>query len=77
MTIALCRNLIEADAPLPGPGEATVQGEDLAAWVQAQRLDWEQLLPAQAWMLENMLHLSQQRPPSSRLCLVRRRTSRR
>jgi len=42
----LCRNLIENGTPLPGPGEATVQGEDLGAWVLAERLDWEQLLPA-------------------------------
>ncbi|MGW5354186.1 Helicase associated domain protein [Streptomyces sp. NPDC004031] len=66
----LCRNLIEAGAPLPGPGEATVQGEDLGAWALAQRLNWEQLLPAQQWMLENMLHLSpaeaSERPPAPR-----------
>ncbi|MEW1865490.1 helicase associated domain-containing protein [Streptomyces sp. NPDC088194] len=40
----------------------TLQGEDLGAWVQAQRLGWEQLLPAQVWMLENMLHLSPAAP---------------
>jgi hypothetical protein len=66
----LCRNLIEAGAPLPGPGEATVQGEDLGAWVLAQRLDWDQLLPAQQWMLENMLHIGpagpDERPPAPR-----------
>ncbi|MYS19235.1 Helicase associated domain-containing protein [Streptomyces sp. DvalAA-14] len=53
----LCRQLIEAGAPLPAPGEATVQGEDLGAWVQAQRLGWDQLAPAQQWMLENMLDI--------------------
>jgi hypothetical protein len=41
----------------------------LGAWVQAQRLGWEQLLPAQQWMLENMLQLSpvqaSKRPPSA------------
>jgi hypothetical protein len=58
----LCRNLIEAGAPLPGPGEATVQGEDLGAWVLAQRLDWDALLPAQQWMLEHMLHLTPAEP---------------
>jgi hypothetical protein len=42
----LCRGLIEAGAPLPGRGGATVQGEDLGAWVQAQRLGWDRLLPA-------------------------------
>ncbi|CAG6391835.1 hypothetical protein SCOCK_140033 [Actinacidiphila cocklensis] len=66
----LCRNLIEAGAPLPGPGEATAQGEDLGAWALAQRLDWEQLLPAQQWMLGHMLHLSpaeaSERPPAPR-----------
>ncbi|WP_431954845.1 Helicase associated domain protein [Actinacidiphila sp. bgisy167] len=55
----LCRKLIEAGQPLPVvPGQVSVQGEDLGAWVQAQRLRWDALLPAQAWMLENMLHLS-------------------
>ncbi|MFJ4412220.1 helicase associated domain-containing protein [Streptomyces sp. NPDC088910] len=66
----LRRNLIEAGATLPGPGESTVQGEDLGAWVLAQRLDWDALLPAQQWMLEYMLNLSpagpDERPPASR-----------
>jgi hypothetical protein len=48
----------------------TLQGEDLGAWVQAQRLGWDQLLPAQAWMLENMLHIGpaepDERPPTPR-----------
>jgi hypothetical protein len=48
----------------------TLQGEDLGAWVQAQRLGWDQLLPAQQWMLEHMLHLSpagpEERPPAPR-----------
>ncbi|MFF6961584.1 hypothetical protein [Streptomyces sp. NPDC008317] len=35
----LCRGVIEAGAPLPGPGEAMVQGEDLGVWALAQRLD--------------------------------------
>ncbi|WP_433887389.1 hypothetical protein [Streptomyces sp. CA-111067] len=38
--------------------------------MQAQRLNWDQLLPAQAWMLENMLHLApaepDERPPAPR-----------
>jgi superfamily II DNA or RNA helicase len=59
----LCRQLIEASAPLPtAPGQTTVQGEDLGAWVQAQRLGWDALLPAQAWMLEHMLSLSPAEP---------------
>jgi superfamily II DNA or RNA helicase len=67
----LCRRLIEAGVPLPaGPGQTTVQGDDLGAWISAQRLNWDALLPAQQWMLENMLHLSPatpgERPPAPR-----------
>ncbi|MFF6961691.1 Helicase associated domain protein [Streptomyces sp. NPDC008317] len=66
----LCRGVIEAGAALPGPGEATVQGEDLGAWVQAQRLGWDALLPAQQWMLEMMLGIGpadpDERPPAAR-----------
>jgi hypothetical protein len=67
----LCRGLIEAGTELPtGPGQMTLQGEDLGAWVLAQRLDWEQLLPAQQWMLAHMLHLSpagpEERPAAPR-----------
>ena len=59
----LCRHLIEAGTELPtAPGQTTLQGEDLGAWVQAQRLGWDALLPAQQWMLENMLHLTPARP---------------
>jgi superfamily II DNA or RNA helicase len=59
----LCRRLIEAGTELPtAPGQMTLQGEDLGAWIQAQRLGWEQLQPAQAWMLENMLHLAPAEP---------------
>ncbi|WUH88743.1 helicase associated domain-containing protein [Streptomyces sp. NBC_00433] len=59
----LCRNLSEAGTELPtAPGQMTLQGEDLGAWVQAQRLGWDALLPAQAWMLEHMLHLSPAEP---------------
>ncbi|MEV5205042.1 hypothetical protein [Streptomyces sp. NPDC053720] len=29
--------------------------KDLGRWVAAQRLGWEQLLPAQQWLLENVL----------------------
>ncbi|WUH88735.1 helicase associated domain-containing protein [Streptomyces sp. NBC_00433] len=66
----LCRGLIEAGTELPtDPGQITLQGEDLGAWVQAQRLGWDQLLPARAWMLENMLPLSpagSERPSAAR-----------
>ncbi len=36
-------------------GKVIVQGEDLGRWVTAQRLGWEKLLPAQQWLLENVL----------------------
>ncbi|MFJ4989780.1 Helicase associated domain protein [Streptomyces sp. NPDC088732] len=54
----LCRRLVVGGQALPTvPGQVSVQGEDLGAWVQVQRLGWNQLLPAQVWMLENMLLL--------------------
>jgi len=67
----LCRRLVEAGTPLPtAPGQMTLQGEDLGAWVQAQRLGWDALLPAQAWMLEMMLDIGpadpSERPPAAR-----------
>ncbi|WP_322975347.1 helicase associated domain-containing protein [Actinacidiphila bryophytorum] len=59
----LCRALITVGAPVPTvPGQITLQGEDLGAWVQAQRLGWDTLLPAQQWMLEHMLHLTPASP---------------
>ncbi|GAA2338522.1 Helicase associated domain protein [Streptomyces kunmingensis] len=36
-------------------GDVVVQGEDLGRWVQGQRHDFEQLQPAQQWLLENAL----------------------
>ncbi|MGX4695546.1 helicase associated domain-containing protein [Streptomyces sp. JNUCC 63] len=38
-------------------GDVIVQGEDLGAWVSAQRLAWDKLLPAQQWLLQNTLGL--------------------
>ncbi|MGW7412723.1 hypothetical protein [Streptomyces sp. NPDC054863] len=38
-------------------GEVVVQGEDLGRWVQGCRFEWERLLPAQQWLLENALGL--------------------
>ncbi|MER6976131.1 DEAD/DEAH box helicase [Streptomyces carpinensis] len=38
-------------------GEVIVLGEDLGAWVTAQRLGWDMLLPVQQWLLENTLRL--------------------
>ncbi|MFK4150303.1 helicase associated domain-containing protein [Streptomyces sp. NPDC004065] len=37
--------------------EVIVLGEDLGAWVAAQRLGWDKLLPAQQWLLESTLGL--------------------
>ncbi|GHA50714.1 hypothetical protein GCM10010329_85870 [Streptomyces spiroverticillatus] len=38
-------------------GEVVVQGEDLGRWVQGCRFGWDALLPAQQWLLENVLGL--------------------
>ncbi|MFB7248379.1 Helicase associated domain protein [Streptomyces populi] len=35
-------------------GELVVQGEDLGAWVAGQRSGWEQLMPAQQFLLESI-----------------------
>ncbi|MGW3036442.1 Helicase associated domain protein [Streptomyces sp. NPDC001178] len=49
---------VQAGGELPTTaGELIVQGEDLGAWVTAQRLDWGKLLPAQQWLIENALGL--------------------
>lgn len=59
----LCRTLITIGTPLPTqPGQTTLQGEDLGAWIVAQRLGWDQLQPAQQWMLSNMLHIGPMEP---------------
>jgi hypothetical protein len=47
---------IQTGGTLPtGPGEVTVQGEDLGAWAATQRTGWDRLLPAQQWLLTNTL----------------------
>ncbi|MFJ2374607.1 helicase associated domain-containing protein [Streptomyces sp. NPDC087769] len=52
----LTQNLLQNGAVLPVvAGKAIVQGDDLWRWVAAQRHGWEQLLPAQQWLLENVL----------------------
>ncbi|WP_432190274.1 helicase associated domain-containing protein [Streptomyces sp. Tue6028] len=35
-------------------GEVVVQGEDLGTWITAQRAGWEQLVPAQQYLLETI-----------------------
>ncbi|MGW0086535.1 helicase associated domain-containing protein [Streptomyces sp. NPDC003393] len=51
-------------------GEVIAQGEDLGAWVAAQRLGWDKLLPAQQWLLESALGLEpaseDEQPPARR-----------
>ncbi|MGY3056263.1 hypothetical protein ACVWZD_000951, partial [Streptomyces sp. TE3672] len=52
----LTQNLIQGGEAVPVvAGEVIVQGEDLGRWVAAQRLGWERLLPAQQWLLENVI----------------------
>ncbi|WP_406740637.1 Helicase associated domain protein [Streptomyces atratus] len=52
----LTQNLLQNGGVLPVvAGKAIVQGDDLGRWVAAQRHGWEQLLPAQQWLLENVL----------------------
>ncbi|MFE5029973.1 helicase associated domain-containing protein [Streptomyces sp. NPDC056656] len=54
----LAKNHIDAGGTLPHQiGVLVVQGEDLGAWVKAQRLGWDLLGTAQAWLLENVLDL--------------------
>ncbi|WP_247707058.1 DEAD/DEAH box helicase [Streptomyces liliiviolaceus] len=37
-----------------GAGELVVQGEDLGAWITAQRAGWDGLVPAQQYLLETL-----------------------
>lgn len=54
----LVRAHAQAGEPVPhAPGERVVQGEDLGAWVQAQRLGWDGLAMAQQWMLRHVLDI--------------------
>lgn len=55
---------------LKNPRTAGRKLAELGAWAQAQRLGRDQLLPAQRWMVENMLHIGpagpDERPPAPR-----------
>ncbi|WP_406100604.1 Helicase associated domain protein [Streptomyces sp. NBC_01003] len=52
----LAKNHLDAAGTLPREaGVLVVQGEDLGAWVQAQRLGWVRLGAAQQWLLESVL----------------------
>ncbi|MCT2546981.1 DEAD/DEAH box helicase [Streptomyces atratus] len=66
----LVQNLLQNGGTLPvAAGKVIVQGEDLGRWVTAQRHGWEQLLPAQQWLLENVLGIE---PVGDEERLVRR-----
>jgi hypothetical protein len=46
---------VKAGGALPTKlGEVIAQGEDLGAWIGAQRTAWERLLPAQQFLLETV-----------------------
>ncbi|MGW6404133.1 helicase associated domain-containing protein [Streptomyces sp. NPDC055134] len=54
------KNHIDAGGILPREaGVLVVQGEDLGAWVQAQRLGWDKLGAAQQWLLESVLGIEE------------------
>ncbi|MFJ8828251.1 Helicase associated domain protein [Streptomyces sp. NPDC102467] len=56
----LSKNHLDAGGTLPRKaGVLVVQGEDLGAWVQAQRLGWDKLGPAQQWLLESVLGIEE------------------
>ncbi|WP_329583334.1 DEAD/DEAH box helicase [Streptomyces sp. NBC_01361] len=56
----LAKNHIDAGGTLPlKPGVLVVQGEDLGAWVQAQRLGGDKLGAAQQWLLESVLGIEE------------------
>ncbi|MEU9663543.1 DEAD/DEAH box helicase [Streptomyces chartreusis] len=46
---------VQAGGALPAQaGEVVVQGEDLATWIAGQRAGWDQLAPAQQYLLESL-----------------------
>ncbi|MCC2280293.1 helicase associated domain-containing protein, partial [Streptomyces sp. ET3-23] len=50
---------VESGGKLPiTAGEMVVQGEDLGRWATACRHSWDDLLPVQQWLLENILNLT-------------------
>ncbi|MEV5176876.1 helicase associated domain-containing protein [Streptomyces flaveolus] len=59
----LARIHVRAGGALPeAAGELVVQGEDLGAWVVAQRQGWDKLSPAQQWLLGSTLGLEPASP---------------
>lgn len=64
---------VRAGGALPvGAGEVIVQGEDLGAWVQAQRAGWDRLVPVQQWLLDSVLGLRPLTPAEAAARPVRR-----
>ncbi|WP_420038107.1 Helicase associated domain protein (plasmid) [Streptomyces sp. cg28] len=59
----LAKNHLDTGGTLPhhGSGVLVVQGEDLGAWVHAQRLGWDKLGTAQQWLLESVLGVEKAR----------------
>ncbi|MFI9781840.1 Helicase associated domain protein [Streptomyces sp. NPDC051956] len=56
----LAKNHIDAGGILRHQaGVVVVQGEDLGAWVRAQRLGWDKLGVAQQWLLESVLGIEE------------------
>ncbi|MFJ6699914.1 hypothetical protein ACIQM4_28170 [Streptomyces sp. NPDC091272] len=50
------QNHLENGGSLPMvAGGVVVRGENLGGWVQGCRFEWDALLPAQQWLLENAL----------------------
>ncbi|MEU4086461.1 hypothetical protein [Streptomyces aureus] len=46
---------MKAGGSLPAQnGEVIVQGEDLGAWIAAQRAGWDKLMPAQQCLFETV-----------------------
>ncbi|MCX4826855.1 Helicase associated domain protein [Streptomyces sp. NBC_01142] len=55
----LARTHHTGGSPLPEEsGELVVQGEDLGRWARGQREEWDTLLPAQQWLLREVLGLT-------------------
>ncbi|MFE9686614.1 hypothetical protein [Streptomyces sp. NPDC006285] len=50
---ASCLGPVLDDLP-GGAGEMVVQGEDLGAWIGAQRAGWDKLMPTQQYLLETL-----------------------
>ncbi|MET8241924.1 Helicase associated domain protein [Streptomyces sp. NPDC005078] len=60
----LARTHLSGGRPLPEEsGLLLIQGEDLGHWAQAQRAEWNTLVPAQQWLLAEVLGLEPYEEP--------------